>query len=139
MKALWSDGVTEFQGETVTLTPCHFNPKPVQQPHPPIYFGGESAPALRRVAERGDGWYGYDMSPEMLSERLPQLDAALARAGRSRDDITLIVGPNRHPVTAQTVPQYQALGVDQLVVPLFASSVEKLEVRIDALLTEVGG
>ena len=89
MKALWSEGVTEYEGETVTLTPCHFNPKPTQQPHPPIYFGGESKAALRRVAQRGDGWYGYDMNPQMLGERLGQLDEALAAAGRSRDDITL--------------------------------------------------
>jgi len=137
MKALWSAGVTEFNGDTVTLTPCHFNPKPVQQPHPPIYFGGESGAALRRVAQRGDGWYGYDMSPDMLAERLPKLDAALQQAGRTRDDIDLIVGPNRHPVNAQTLPQYRELGVNQLVVPLFASSVEKLEVRLNALLEVV--
>ena len=136
MKVLWASGVTEFQGQTVTLTPCHFNPKPVQTPHPPIYFGGESNAALRRVAQRGDGWYGYDMSPQMLAERLPRLEEALSQAGRSRSDISLVVGPNRHPVNSQTVPQYRDLGVDQLVVPLFASSVEKLAVRLDALLEE---
>ncbi len=138
MKALWSEGVTSFEGETVRLTPCHFNPKPVQQPHPPIYFGGESDAALRRVARQGDGWYGYDMTPEQLAARLPALDAALAAEGRSRDDVTLIVGPNRHPVNAGTIGEYAALGVDQLVVPLFASSVEKLAVRADALLAEAG-
>ena len=134
MKALWSPGVTEFSGPTVTLTPCHFNPKPVQQPHPPIYFGGESAPALRRVARQGDGWYGYDMTPEQLAQRLPRLEAALAEQGRTRDDIGLIVGPNRHPVNAQTIGQYRDLGVDQLVVPLFASNLHKLGERADALL-----
>ncbi len=138
MKALWSEGVTSFEGETVRLTPCHFNPKPVQQPHPPIYFGGESDAALRRVARQGDGWYGYDMTPEQLAARLPALDTALAAEGRSRDDVTLIVGPNRHPVNAGTIGEYAALGVDQLVVPLFASSVEKLAVRADALLAEAG-
>jgi len=136
IKALWSDGVTEFAGPTVTFTPCHFNPKPVQKPHPPIYFGGESDAALRRVARRGDGWYGFDMSPETLAARLQALDGALEAEARSRDDITLIVGPNRHPVNEQTVSQYRNLGVDQLVVPVFGSSVEKLGVRIDALLEQ---
>ena len=93
---------------------------------------------LRRVARQGDGWYGYDMTPEQLAERLPALDAALAAEGRSREDITLIVGPNRHPVNAGTIGQYAELGVDQLVVPLFASSVDKLAVRADALLAEAG-
>ncbi len=136
MKALWSEGVTEFSGATVTLTPCHFNPKPVQQPHPPVYFGGESAAALRRVAQRGTGWYGYDMSPEILAERLAKLDEALQQAGRTRSDIDLVVGPNRHPVNTQTIAQYRDLGVQQLVVPLFASSVDKLEARLDALLEQ---
>lgn len=138
MRALWSEGVTEFSGPTVTLTPCHFNPKPVQKPYPPILFGGESKGALRRVAQRGDGWYGYDMSPQDLAERLPVLDAALADAGRSRADIRLIVGPNRHPITPETVAQYRELGVEQLVAPLGASTVEKLELRADALLEAAG-
>jgi probable F420-dependent oxidoreductase len=134
MKALWAPGVTEFNGITQTLTPCHFNPKPVQQPHPPIYFGGESKAALRRVARQGDGWYGYDLTPQALQDRLPDLEGELATVGRSLQDINLIVGPNRHPVTPQTVAAYAALGVDQLVIPVFASSVEKLAMRVDALL-----
>jgi len=137
IRALWSDGVTEFTGPTVTLTPCHFNPKPVQKPHPPIFFGGESDAALRRVAKRGDGWYGYDMSPATVASRLQALDSALADEGRTREDITLIVGPNRHPVNEQTAAEYRNLGVDQLVVPVFGSSVEKLAVRIDALVEQV--
>ena len=134
MQALWSEGDTEFAGDTVTLTRCHFNPKPVQTPHPPIYFGGESAPALRRVAQYGQGWYGFDLSPEMLAEKLPALDGALQDAGRTRSDIDLVVGPNRHPVNAETIPRYAELGVDQLVVPLGAGSVDKLEMRLDRLL-----
>ena len=51
-----------------------------------------------------------------------------------REDITLIVGPNRHPVTPETTVAYRDLGVDQLVVPIFGSSIDKLEVRLDALL-----
>ena len=136
MKALWSPGVTEFNGKTVSISPCHFNPKPVQTPHPPIYFGGESAAALRRVAQRGQGWYGYDMTPEDLAARLSVLDATLASEGRARADIDLIVGPNRHPVNSQTIAAYRAQGVDQLVVPLFASSIEMLDLRLDGLMAE---
>lgn len=134
MKALWSDGVTDFSGPTINLPPCHFNPKPVQKPHPPIIFGGESDPALRRVARFGDGWYGYDLTPEELRRRLPFLESALAANGRSLADIQLIVGPNRHPVNEDTVAAYAAAGTDQLVVPVSAASLEKLAVRLDKLL-----
>ena len=135
MRALWSEGISEFSGKTVELAPCHFNPKPVQKPHPPIIFGGESDPALRRVARMGDGWYGYDLTPEALVERLPGLDAALAASGRSRQDIQLIVGPNRHPVNPETIAAYAAAGTDQLVVPVFAGSIEKLASRLDLLMS----
>ena len=139
MKELWSDGVSTFKGPTIEMTACHFNPKPVQKPHPPIYFGGESKAALKRVAQQGDGWYGYDMAPSDLARRIQALDSALADAGRRREDITLIVGPNRHPVTPETTAAYRDLGVDQLVVPVFGSSLEKFEVRLDALLEAAVG
>ena len=40
MKALWSDDVSEYQGELYQLRSCRMYPKPVQQPHPPIHVGG---------------------------------------------------------------------------------------------------
>ena len=133
MKALWSEGISEFKGQTLNLEPCHFNPKPVQRPHPPIIFGGESDAAMRRVARLGDGWYGYDLTPEDLGRRLNSLDAGLASTGRDRSQIQVIVGPNRHPLTEQTLYEYSAVGADQVVVPMFASNLAKLEQRLDAL------
>ena len=133
MKALWSEGISEFKGQTLNLELCHFNPKPVQRPHPPIIFGGESDAAMRRVARLGDGWYGYDLTPEDLGRRLNSLDAGLASTGRDRSQIQVIVGPNRHPVTEQTLYEYSAVGADQVVVPMFASNLAKLEQRLDAL------
>ena len=138
MKTLWAPGVSEFQGPSETLTACHFNPKPIQTPHPPIFFGGESKPALRRVAERGEGWYAFDVSPQGLADKLPELDAALEKAGRSRDDIRIYVGPNRNPVNPETVAEYAALGVEQVIVPLGARTLEKLEARTDSLLSLAG-
>ena len=58
---------------------CHFNPKPVQQPHPPIYFGGESDAALARVATLGNGWYGYDLDPAGVRDRMTMLEQKLGR------------------------------------------------------------
>ncbi|MFT7651008.1 MAG: putative F420-dependent oxidoreductase [Limisphaerales bacterium] len=139
MQALWSPGVTEFSGPTIELTACHFNPKPVQTPHPPIFFGGESRPAMRRVAQRGQGWYAFDVNPEELSQKLLLLDEALAAENRSREDIQLYVGPNRNPITTESVAAFTDLGVEQLIVPLGASTLEKLEVRTDALLAVIRG
>ena len=84
MRALWSPGVSRRDEGSYTLADCHFHPKPVQAPHPPIFFGGESEPALRRVAHHGDGWYGFNLDPAGVEEGLTRLDRHLSDAGRSR-------------------------------------------------------
>lgn len=138
MKALWTQEIAEFHGPTVDIPPCHFNPKPVQKPHPPVLVGGESDAALRRVAALGDGWYGFDLEPVRLTERLGRLDALLAEAGRSRADVAVFVCPNRHPITPETVRAYRDLGVDQLIAPLFARDSDDLRRRVDRLLAATG-
>lgn len=64
MIALWSDEEPEFHGKFFDIDGLAFEPKPVQQPRPPIYIGGNSKPALRRAA-RFDGWQpnptGFDL------------------------------------------------------------------------------
>lgn len=55
MKLLWTQEEPEFQGEFCDFPEAHLYPKPAQKPYPPILFGGNSTPALRRVAEAGDG------------------------------------------------------------------------------------
>ena len=138
MKALWSPGVTHFSGETVEISDCHFNPKPVQQPHPPILFGGESDAALRRVATLGEGWYGFDLDPEGVAAHLKRLDAVLDEHGRSRADVSVDIGPNRHRVTREMVDSYRALGVDQLIVGLFATDIDTLARRAEKMCEIVG-
>ena len=48
------------------------------------------------------------------------------------------MGPNRHPVTLETLAAYSAMGADQIVVPVFARTLEKLEQRLDALMATQG-
>ena len=56
MKELWTEPVAEFHGKWVDFPPIICNPKPVQQPHPPVMVGGELRRAAQRVADYGDGW-----------------------------------------------------------------------------------
>jgi probable F420-dependent oxidoreductase len=134
MKALWRDGVTSFSGETLEIQSCYFNPKPVQKPHPPVYFGGESDAALARVATHGDGWYGFDLDPANVREHLAKLDRKLENAGRSRKDIQVFVAPNRHRVAPETVAAYRDAGVDQLITTLFARDIDDLKRRAERVL-----
>lgn len=134
MQALWRDGVTSFAGETVDLPNCHFNPKPVQKPHPPIFFGGESDAALTRVATLGNGWYGFDLEPSGVRDRLVALEQKLAQAGRRRADIDVFICPNRHRITDDSVKAYRDTGIEQLIAPLFGRDLDDLKRRAERIL-----
>ena len=132
MKTLWCDEVSHFEGEIFQLPECLQNPKPVQKPHPPIYFGGESDAALRRVAELGQGWFGFQRMPEDLPEPLARLDALLAEAGRSRKDVAIQVSPYLRRIEDDDLRRYAELGVDQVILPMLALDPDSMKRAADA-------
>jgi len=66
MKELWTAEEPSFHGKYVQFERVAFEPKPVQKPHPPIWIGGNSRPAMRRVARHGDGWIPYLVRKKQL-------------------------------------------------------------------------
>jgi probable F420-dependent oxidoreductase len=118
MKRLWCDEVSEYKDEFYELPACRQYPKPVQKPHPPIHFGGESDAALRRVARMGQGWYGFNVTPEELADRLAALDRFLAERGRRRADVQISVSPYLREMTPDKLEAYRRAGADQVI--LFA-------------------
>jgi alkanesulfonate monooxygenase SsuD/methylene tetrahydromethanopterin reductase-like flavin-dependent oxidoreductase (luciferase family) len=108
-------------------------PKPLQTPHPPIYFGGESDPALRRVADLGQGWYPFKMLPEDLAKPLTRLDGMLSERGRSLNEIDIVVCPYMLPVDLDAVKRYRDLGVSQVILLFMAMSAEEVVPALDAL------
>lgn len=137
MKALWTQSPASFSGDTVQFEGVHFNPKPVQAPHPPIFVGGESKPAMRRVANHADGWYTFNVTPERLTANLEALDGYLADAGRTRGDVKIYCSPNRMKIEPDMADAYRDAGVEQLIMLLFARNLEQLDERIEALVTSV--
>jgi len=63
MKALWAQPRVTFDGEFWQLTDAAMEPKPVQKPHPPLWFGANARPALRRAVRLGDGFFGAGSTP----------------------------------------------------------------------------
>ena len=133
LKTLWCDDVSQFDGDYYTLPPTRQFPKPVQQPHPPLHFGGESDAALRRVAELGQGWYGFNLTPDELKERLQRLDTLLERRGRTRDDIEISICPYMLPATPETIRGYREAGVDRVILTALAADAAGLPVVLDSL------
>jgi len=120
MKACWHDEVSSYEGAHYTLPPCRMYPKPVQQPNPPIYLGGETDAALRRVATLGDGWHGFNHLPDSAAASVRRLEGFLGEAGRSLADVDVTVGAYLQPVQPSHLPAYRDAGVDQLVLSAFA-------------------
>jgi probable F420-dependent oxidoreductase len=56
LKEIWTKDEAEFHGKYVDFDPIYAWPKPVRKPHPPIYIGGESEAAIKRLIRYGDGW-----------------------------------------------------------------------------------
>ena len=86
---LWTSDAPSFAGKYVAFSDIRFEPKPVQKPRPPIWVGGESRVALRRVARLGDGWYPVGNNPqepldtpERYAAKRTLLEAELTVAGR---------------------------------------------------------
>jgi probable F420-dependent oxidoreductase len=62
-RILCTEDAPRFEGRYVHFADIHFLPKPVQRPHPPIWVGGESNPALRRAVRYGDAWFPIGNNP----------------------------------------------------------------------------
>ncbi|HXG21671.1 MAG TPA: LLM class F420-dependent oxidoreductase [Methylomirabilota bacterium] len=116
MKTLWTEETPQFSGKFHSFPPLGFSPKPVQKPHPPIIFGGESRPALKRVAELGDGWFGFRYTPESIKPQLALLKELTEKAGRdfSRLEITIAPQPGLE-LTLDIVKQFADAGVHRLM------------------------
>ena len=139
MRTLWCDELSSYDGKYYQIKAAYQNPKPVQQPHPPIIFGGESDPALRRVATIGQGWYGFNLTPDMLEERLEYLNGLLEENGRSMDDIKLYVSPHASVRDLADMQRFESLGVEQIVLPVMAAKLTTLNERANKALATVFG
>jgi probable F420-dependent oxidoreductase len=62
MKALWTQPRASFSGEFWRFEDIPMEPKPLQKPHPPLWFGAREPVALKRAVRHGDGWIGAGSS-----------------------------------------------------------------------------
>lgn len=112
MKELWTKDEAEFHGKYVDFEPAWCWPKPLQEPHPPVYVGGDGPGVLRRVVDYGNAWMpipGRSETP--LSERITRLQEMAAAAGRGPIPVTAF-GTVARP---EIIDHYAEIGVDRAV------------------------
>jgi probable F420-dependent oxidoreductase len=85
LRALWSGEAVKHQGRFWNLDGVTLLPKPVQPAGPPIWCGGRSPAALRRMGRLADGWISYVVTPERYRKGLETIASAMSEAGRSVD------------------------------------------------------
>jgi probable F420-dependent oxidoreductase len=132
MKALWTQEQPSFRGRFYQFDRVRFGPKPASRPHTPIWVGGHTPGALRRVATVGDGWHPFRLSPAEVGKGLEELRRHMDAAGRAMSEITVSVKPllafregsagaDRPPCQgsvgqiADDLKRYRDLGVEHLV------------------------
>ena len=84
LRALWSQPGPDISGPHYDVSGVGISPRPVQKPHPPIWTGGISPPALRRAANLGDGWHGVRQSPADVARVISGISEL-----RSQSDLTM--------------------------------------------------
>lgn len=158
-KQLWTEPKASFEGRYYRFEPLYAQPQPVQKPHPPIYVGGHTGPALRRVARLGDGWNAWRLSPSDLAVHRERLAGYLREAGREPGSVKICLaqllsitdgsitptGPDgQRPALTGTIDQivedlraYQVAGVDQVALLLRPGSPADTIAQLERFVGEI--
>jgi probable F420-dependent oxidoreductase len=115
MRKLWIEQKASFTGEFVRFDGARCYPKPAQEAGVPIIFGGESLPALKRVARYGNGWFGVNLTPAQAAQKISVLHQLLDERGRSHNEVEIIISPYQNAISGDDLRAYHELGVDEFV------------------------
>jgi probable F420-dependent oxidoreductase len=124
-KRLWTEDEVAHDGEFFRFDAVAFEPKPVQQPWPPILVGGESEAALRRAAHAGDGWIGMSHTFESAVVSIDRLRTLRAEAGRADEPFEVCLGGRVEHT--DDVARWEELGVTRLVISPWRRSPEAVD------------
>ena len=138
MKKLWTEEETAFEGEFCSFPSVRSYPKPIQKPHPPIIFGGESEPALKRAGEVGDGWFGMNVSVADAKSKIDKIKDYAKAAGRDPDALHFSVSPGMgSPIATDDLKQLQDAGVDQIIAGAFPTDLQAVKDEIGKLAERI--
>jgi probable F420-dependent oxidoreductase len=85
MKRAWSGDDVEYEGRHFKARAVRMRPTPAQQPHPPIWIGGNSARSVRRAVESAQGWAPFNTFGYARASRTAEIDDVQQLAARIED------------------------------------------------------
>jgi len=133
MRTLWVDERSAFEGEFYRLPECLMYPKPVQSPMVPVTVGGHSPGALRRAVRYGAGWYGINLSPAQVREKVAALDRLLEAEGRAAGSLRIVVGSTLEPIAPADIAEYADAGANEILLPFVRQSHKWLDRYLGSL------
>jgi probable F420-dependent oxidoreductase len=158
MKELWTNPDPSFDSQRWAFSDLKFSPKPVQQPHIPLWVGGSSPGAMKRAATVGNGWHPSGMSPEDFHKGRQQVRDLAAAAGRDPDSLTMSIrveveahggassqrAASRARLAGDRVEQmiegiraYQNAGVEHILLALNSGDIARITELMETIAHEV--
>jgi probable F420-dependent oxidoreductase len=135
IRQIWREDPASFHGEHVAFDRVRVHPKPLRDRGIPVFFGGNSDPALTRAAAHGDGWYGFNLDGvDAVRERVGVLRRACDEQHRAGAPPTVAVAVAG--CTPRDLAELAAIGVDEVV--LVDAPPERAD-QVDAWLSQRAG
>ena len=116
MRALWNEEDPSFDGQFWQFSGIDAHPRPTSPGGVPIHIGGHSEAALKRAAERGQGWYGWMQDPEQTADYVRRLHELSEQVGRpeAMGELEITITPPAR-LTSEAIERYAEAGAHRLV------------------------
>jgi probable F420-dependent oxidoreductase len=162
MRALWTQERPKIQTKRHRVQDVVVSPMPLQKPRPPLYIGGNSEGAFRRVARLGDGWHASSMNQDTFRQGAVEVRRFWKEAGRDGApflslripilidsvhrpavDMSLIRGRGRHTLNgsakqiAEELRGFQALDCGHVALEVSYSTFPAILETIDLIADEI--
>ncbi|MEZ5817372.1 MAG: LLM class F420-dependent oxidoreductase [Hyphomicrobiaceae bacterium] len=162
-RKLWTGKPVAYEGRFYSFDEVVCDPKPIQANGPPIWIGGHSGPALRRVARLGDGWHpvgataASPLPPEEMRQKLGEIERMMTAAGRDFSQLEVSYkapiydggvpppGEARRLFTGgpsaalEDIAKFENLGVDELVFDFRGASLNECVERMQEFSENIIG
>ncbi len=138
IRSLWTQPRTSFGGTNYKITEAAAEPKPVQQPYPPIWIGGSGRQRTLRITARyADVWNAAGGSPAEVAEASAVLDQRCDEIGRDPAQIRRSVQmrlAEANDDLLQRAESYRAVGITEIVLIVAGQNAAGLAEEVASLL-----